>query len=188
MAILQFPSLESKRLQLRELNHGDLEQLFSIFSDPKVTEFYNVKTFTSKKEAKALFDRRWERFHSGRGICWAIVPKSQGLVVGTCGFNAWFNQRRVGDLGYELARPFWNQGLMSEALREVVQFGFDTLKLVQQRAWVIPENRASARVLEKIGFQTQGVQLARGYWDGAFHDLELFTSTVPDPPEMEFPI
>lgn len=188
MTLLPFPDLETNRLQLRELHDSDLDQFFKIFSDPLVTEFYNIKTFVKRKQAEELLERRLDRFYNDKGICWAIVPKSVGHIVGTCGFNAWFKQRQVGDLGYELARPFWNQGLMTEALEAVVKFGFEEIGLIQQRAWVIPENQASARVLLKLGFESKGVQLARGYWDNTFHDLELFTATVPNPPDIEFPI
>lgn len=186
--IKRFPTIETDRLELRQLEDHDLDDLFNIFADPLVTQFYNIQTFSNLFEAKSLLDRRRDRFHNNRGICWGIVLKSTGKVIGTCGFNAWFEKRQVGDLGYELARPFWNQGIMTEALRPIVQYGFKTLNLVQQRAWVVPENEASSRVLEKIGFESQGIQLARGYWDGTFHDLELFTTTIPNPPDITFPI
>ena len=185
---MQFPSLETTRLQLRELQEADVGCLFDIFSDLEVTRFYNIKTFANQHEAQKLLERRRNRFYSNRGICWAIELKSTAEIVGTCGFNAWFEKRQIGDLGYELARPFWNQGIMTEALQAMMAYGFDGIGLVQQRAWVIPENEASGRVLEKIGFQSQGVQLARGYWDGSFHDLELFTVTIPNPPNIRFPI
>ena len=126
------------------------------------------------------------------GVCFAPSPRWRYRFPrrqARCqGFNAWFEKKRVGDLGYELERPYWNQGIMTEALTPIVSYGFEQIGLVQQRAWVIPQNKASGKVLLKIGFESQGVQLARGYWDGTFHDLELFTSTIPNPPDMTFPI
>ncbi|MEM7332687.1 MAG: GNAT family N-acetyltransferase [Chloroflexota bacterium] len=188
MVGMKFPALETARLRLRELHEADIERLFEIFSDPQVTQFYNIRTFSKPHEARTLFERRQTRFSADRGICWAIELKSESKVIGTCGFNAWFEKRQVGDLGYELERPYWNQGIMTEALKPIVQYGFEHIGLVQQRAWVIPQNKASSKVLLKIGFESQGVQLARGYWDGTFHDLELLTATVPNPPDITFPI
>lgn len=185
---MQFPLIETDRLVLKELDQNDSGNLFDILSDPDVTQFYNIPTFSHLIQAKKLVNRRRDRFYKGQGICWAIWLKSESRLVGTCGFNAWFKQRQVGDLGYELAHSFWSRGLMTEALKEVVTYGFETLDLLQQRAWVVPENRASARVLEKIGFESQGVQLARGYWNGTFHDLELFTKTAAQANPMAFPI
>jgi ribosomal-protein-alanine N-acetyltransferase len=184
-----FPRIETANLTLRELDEHDLSALFHIFSDPEVTRFYNIPTFTCQGDAKSLLDRRRNRFYKQQGICWGMTFQEQEEeIVGTCGFNAWHRQKKVGDLGYELSRDYWNQGVMTEALRAVVIYGFDVLGLVQQRAWVMPENKASAKVLTKIGFQSKGVQLARGYWNSQFHDLELFTATIPNPPEMIFPI
>lgn len=185
---LEFPTLDTPRLHLRELNADDLNPFFQIFTDPEVTQFYNIPTFKRKAEARQLLQKRIERFYTKKGICWAIVLRNSKIVIGTCGFNAWYKHRQVGDLGYELARPYWNQGIMTEALTAIMRYGFEELGLVQQRAWVMPKNKASARVLEKIGFRSQGIQFARGYWDSQFHDLELFTATVDNPPKMTFPI
>lgn len=185
---LEFPTLQTPRLLLRELRTSDLDAFFFIFSDPQVTQFYNIPTFQNKADARRLLQRRIDRFYADKGICWGIVQEGSTAVLGSCGFNAWFKRRQVGDLGYELARPFWNQGIMTEALSAVVAYGFERLALVQQRAWVVPENKASARVLQKIGFKSQGVQFARGYWDSQFHDLELFTITIDNPPAITFPI
>lgn len=170
----EFPMLETERLLLRELADTDVDAMFAVFADPQVTRFYNVPTFERREEAELIVDKRRKRFWSGRGVCWGIARKVDDVLLGTCGFNAWAMRRQVGDLGYELGRPYWNQGIMTEALTAVVAYGFDTLQLSQQRAWVMPNNVASAHVLTKLGFDSQGVQAARGYWSGRFHDLELF--------------
>lgn len=185
---LNFPDLHTSRLRLRELDDADVDAVFHIFKDPNVTQFYNIPTFARKSDARRLLQRRQDRFYEEKGICWGITLRDEDAIIGTCGFNAWHKRGKVGDLGYELARPFWNQGLMTEALTAVVAYGFERLAVAQQRAWVMPKNKASGRVLLKIGFQSEGIQLARGYWDSAFHDLELFTKTIDNPPDITFPI
>lgn len=172
-----FPKLQTERLILREfrLDEADQMALYRIFADGRVTRFYNVKTFTKPEQAWNMLRRRRDRFWHGRGVRWAITLKGNDELIGSCGFNAVNKKKGVGELGYELARPYWNQGIMTEAVRAAVEYGFDQLGLGRIEAWVVPENRASANLLMKLGFQSEGVQSGKGYWNGRFHDLELFS-------------
>jgi ribosomal-protein-alanine N-acetyltransferase len=149
--------------------------LFRIFSDSRVTRYYNLKTFTDPDEALRLLHKRYDRFWQGRGIRWAIVPKGHDELVGSCGFNSLNYRTRVGELGYELARPYWQRGIMSEAVGAIVGYGFHHLPLNRIEAWVMPQNHASANLLLKLGFQSEGILEKKGYWHGRFHDLELFS-------------
>lgn len=183
--MIQFPQLETERLILRELRLADADALFRIFSDETVTTFYNIKTFTSLDDSRELLERRISRFWTGRGLSWGITLRGDDELIGGCGFNIWLQKRTVGELGYELARPFWNRGIMTEALQAVVQFGFEELRLQRAQAWVIPENKASARVLLKLGFEDRGVRQNQGYWDGRFHDLALFVKLASDDKQLQ---
>jgi [ribosomal protein S5]-alanine N-acetyltransferase len=169
-----FPQLQTKRLVLRELQLTDQEEVYQIFCDQAVTEYYNVDTFNSIEDSLALLERRMSRYRKGRGISWAIIRKSDDAFIGCCSYNAWFKQRHVGEIGYELGRPYWNQGYMTEALQAIISFGFSTIKLEQVEAWVMPGNKGSVRVLEKLGFETKGIREGKGYWNGRFHDLIHF--------------
>lgn len=174
---LSFPQLETERLILREFRLDDADQmaLFRIFSDSRVTRYYNLSTFTEPEQAWQLLQRRHDRFWQGRGIRWAITLKGNDEMIGSCGFNALNQKKKTGELGYELARPFWQQGIMTEAVTAAVAYGLNHLALSCIEAWIMPANRASANLLFKVGFQSEGVLEGQGYWDGGFHDLELFT-------------
>ncbi|MCP4418303.1 MAG: GNAT family N-acetyltransferase [Chloroflexi bacterium] len=172
-----FPQLETERLILREfrLDAADQEATFDLFSDSRVTRFYNATTFTRPEQAKAMVKRRYDGFWQGRAIRWAITLKEKDDLIGSCGFNSWDKKKKLGELGYELARPFWNQGIMTEAVKVVIAYGFATLALKRIEAWIMPQNRSSANLLIKVGFQSEGVLSGKGYWNGRFHDLELFS-------------
>ncbi|WP_420644158.1 GNAT family N-acetyltransferase [Candidatus Leptofilum sp.] len=172
-----FPQLETERLVLREfrLDEADRAALFRIFSDGRVTRFYNLKTFTEPDEAQRLLTKRHDRFWQGRGVRWAIVPRGQDELIGSCGFNELNYKKKVGELGYELARPYWQRGIMTEAVSAIISYGLAHLPMERIEAWVMPQNRASANLLLKLGFQSEGVLERKGYWDGRFHDLELFS-------------
>lgn len=175
--IATFPQLETERLILREfrLDEADHMAIFRLFSDKRVTRYYNVLTFTEPEEAWRMLQRRHNRFWQGRGIRWAITLKGHDELIGSCGFNSLNKKQNAGELGYELARPFWNQGIMTEAVAAATAYGFDQLGLKRLEAWIMPENRASANLLLKVGFQSEGIFEGKGYWNGRFHDLELFS-------------
>lgn len=174
---VSFPQLETERLILREfrLDEGDQMALYRIFSDSRVTRYYNLSTFTEPEEAWRLLQRRHNRFWQGRGIRWAITLKNNDEIIGSCGFNSLNKKKQMGELGYELARPFWQRGIMTEAVTMAVDYGLTELALSRIEAWIMPANRASANLLLKVGFQSEGVLEDKGYWNGHFHDLELFS-------------
>ncbi len=172
---MEFPILSTKRLNLREFRLSDKDALFRIFEDEEVTRYYNISAFQSMEDCLALLERRRVRFYKGRGISWAITMKDNDSLIGNCSFNAFLKQRTVGEIGYELKRPFWNQGIMTEALTAIIQYGFEIIGLRQIEAWVIPGNIGSMRVLTKLNFQWLGLQKNKGYWDGKHHDLEQWT-------------
>lgn len=87
------------------------------------------------------------------GVTWAI-REDDGLI-GACGlFNIVRGHR--AEIGYWLAEDYWGQGIMTAVVEAVCQHGWNELDLVRIHAHVMPDNAASARVLEKCGFQHEG--------------------------------
>jgi len=108
-SLSSFPELETERLFLRETTLQDAEAIFTIFSDPGVTQFHDLDTFTSIEEAMsttgyayALIERRAKRFELGDGIRWGIAHKQDNVLIGSCGFT-WNPQEDSAEVGYELA-------------------------------------------------------------------------------------
>ncbi|MEH1843236.1 MAG: GNAT family protein [Nostoc sp.] len=173
LSLSSFPQLETERLLLRETTLQDAEAIFAVFSDPRVTQFHNLDTFTSIEEAIALIVRRAKRFERGIGIRWGIARKQDNVMIGSCGFT-WNPQEQSAEIGYELANTFWRQGIMTEAVHTILQFGFEKMGLRFVVAQVMLDNIASKKLLEKLGFQSQGVLKQYGFFKGQFHDLEQF--------------
>jgi ribosomal-protein-alanine N-acetyltransferase len=106
---------------------------------------------------------------------WRVKEDDQ--LLGACGLGAWDREAAQAEIGYELARAYWGQGLMPEALQAIVRFGFETMGLQRIVAEVMLDNTSSCRLLNKVGFQTEGILEKRGFWKGEYHDLRLFTLT-----------
>lgn len=173
-----FPNLETPRLWLRQATNADAEAIFSLFSDPQVTQFHDLDTFTHLDQAKAVIERRKQGFESDRGIRWAIALKPDNTLIGSCGFT-WGRAAHQAEVGYELAREFWRQGLMTEALSAILNYGFEVKNLQQVIAEVMVDNLASKQLLKKLGFRSQGVLREHGFWKGKHHDLEQFVLSKP---------
>lgn len=169
------PQLETERLLLRQLRAEDAEAVFGILSDRAVARFYNQLTPIAVDQVRRVIRERNDLREAMTGIWWGVVLREEEQVVGGIGIHGWDPGQYRAQVGYELASAFWGRGIMTEALRAVVRFGFERLALNRIEAEVMPENAASTRLLERLGFVAEGVLRERGCWKGGFHDLQMFS-------------
>ena len=172
-----FPRIETTRLLLTPLLDSDAARVFSLFSDNRIIEFYDLEVFTKADQARSWIQKHRERFEKGVGIRWAIRCKETNTLLGTCGFNSLEGRQHSGEIGYEISPEYWGDGIASEAVRAIVKWAFTTgLELPLHRivARTMLDNEASARLLNKLGFKEEGIERAGGHWKGAFHDLRSF--------------
>jgi ribosomal-protein-alanine N-acetyltransferase len=125
-----------------------------------------------------------EEVRRGDGYRTALVPLDDldGAVVGIANLSQIVRgPSRSAIIGYSLDAEHEGLGLMREALAGLVEFAFDVLELHRLQACYRPENVRSARVLEALGFEQEG--LARGYLfiEGAWRDHVLVARINPDP-------
>jgi [ribosomal protein S5]-alanine N-acetyltransferase len=172
----QFPHMETAHLLLRALQPEDGPAIFRIFSDPRVTRYYDLDTFTSHKQALELIDRFRLRFASRIGLRWGIAQRANpDVLLGTCGFNAWFQSSQRAIVGYDLVRSHWRRGIISEALTAILHFGFEQMSLNRVEALTFVDNVPSQRLLEKLEFQREGVLREYEYLQGRFIDMAMYS-------------
>lgn len=110
----------------------------------------------------------------GQPVHWAIRDE-QELLIGGCGFSGLqVGKSHRAEIGYWLARPYWGQGIMTAVVRRLSEFAFAELGLVKIEAQVFACNPASAKVLEKCGFQQEGYLRKHHLKDGKYLDARLF--------------
>ncbi|RPI30240.1 MAG: N-acetyltransferase [Chloroflexota bacterium] len=174
--MIVFPKLETERLVLRRLTWHDREALFNLLAREEVARYMDTTPYTSVDQVGRLItylDGLWER---GEGLRWAITLRQGGKLAGTCGFNNWIRRRGSrGEIGYDLHPDYWGRGLMTEALRAVVKHGFTTMSLNRIEALVNLDNDRSIRVLERLGFQREGLLREYGFWRGEYWDLYCYS-------------
>jgi ribosomal-protein-alanine N-acetyltransferase len=171
-----FPTLTTPRLILREFVVADAPALFRIRGDIRVTRLNSGQPMKSMDEARDLISKALKAFEDKRRIDWGIVLKGEpnAGVIGRVGYNYWLQQDRRASIGYDLAFRYWGNGIMTEAVRAIVAFGFEQMNLHRVEADAAAENFGSIRVLEKVGFKREGLQEDQYFeWD-EFHNLVLF--------------
>jgi ribosomal-protein-alanine N-acetyltransferase len=169
-----FPNLETERFLLREIQPSDAEAVFACFNDDEVTRFYDQPTFTAMEQAEKLILHMRQGFRDRRSIRWGITRKEDNWLLGTCGYNSWNRYARKTGVGYELAQPYWRQGVMTEVLTAVLTFGYQRMNLNRVEALVMPGNVGSEKVLVKLGFQCEGLLRQYAYFKDSFCDLQMF--------------
>lgn len=171
----EVPTLETERLRLRRIQAGDLAAWACIWQCDAVRR-YLLEFETAPDDSQVWSIMEWaERiFKRKTGIRWAITQKAQHRMIGSCGFHLYDAQHRRLEIGYELHKDYWRQGLMSEALAAVLRFCFDCLQAHRVEADVTEGNVASAALLRKLGFVLEGLWRDRVYARGAFHGMWQF--------------
>ncbi|MDP4087035.1 MAG: GNAT family N-acetyltransferase [Bacillota bacterium] len=170
-----FPVLETDRLILRQITESDTKDIFSILSQNEVTSYYGQESMKNMEQAKEFIRFFEGKYHENRGIRWGIERKSQKGLIGTIGLDALVPNHKRADVGYEIHPDHWRKGYASEAVSRVLSYGFHTLGLRRIGAVVFPENIASIKLLEKMGFQKEGLLENYIFQNGVSHDSYVFS-------------
>lgn len=147
-------SLVTARLLLRKPRPEDATHIFTTYAqDPEVTQYLTFRPHRDLQETHEALNRFSEGWRTGRSFCWLIFLKDTDQLVGAIAARP----DQGINLGYLLARPFWGQGLMSEALAAVMDWALTQPPIF--RVWAVCdlENKASAALLERNGFHQEGI-------------------------------
>lgn len=173
------PTFDLARCRLRKLREGDAAALHRYYSDPRVYRHLDWQGPGSEEDARSAIARWNQGFAEGWIVRFGIADRATDELVGTVFLNG-FEGRRA-EVGYELAADRWRRGIMSEALRAVLDFGFGPLGRTRIQATVAPGNAASAALLEKHGFVCEGLlrQYEEHFVTKEIKDMRLFALVRP---------
>lgn len=169
-----FPTVTTARLILREVVAEDADDLLVFRGDPEVQKF-NLMPMKDTREARGLIRTMQAWYVSRYAIQWGITLRGEDRVLGLCGLHDWNRKHRRASVGYDLARSRWGQGIATEAVRAVLRYGFEQWRLNRIEAITIADNARSIRLLERLGFQLEGVR--RDYWleaDGCYYGSAVY--------------
>jgi RimJ/RimL family protein N-acetyltransferase len=169
------PTLSTARLVLSLPTVSDLEGI--IFHDNSTSEIAeNTINFPypyEEKHAHFWLKMAEEGFAKKDAYIFVIREKENLKLIGAIGLHLDFANRKA-EIGYWLGKSFWNKGYVSEALQKIVEFGFEELHLNKIYASHFPHNPASGKVLQKNGFEFEGILKQEVLKNGQFLDLHRY--------------
>ncbi|NDJ75254.1 MAG: GNAT family N-acetyltransferase [Chloroflexi bacterium] len=165
------PEITTARLRLRAFTLDDVPAYHAaVFSDPDVMRYLpggEPRPLEAAEKAVQHFTASWQQHDLG---LWAVIQRADDTLIGHCGLQ-YIPDTPYIEVGYVLAKPYWGQGLATEAARAALRFGFEQRGLDRIVAVFVPENTGSERVMIKLGMKNQGLLQAYGT------DLPCYTIT-----------
>lgn len=169
--------LNTQRLLLRQIKTTDLDDIFEYSKNPNVGPNAGWKPHESKEETLDVM----ESIFMNQDTVWGIVLKETDKLIGSIGLiddpkREYDNVRMIG---YAIGELYWGKGFMTEAMHEVVKYGFENLKLDLISAYCYPFNAKSKRVLTKCNFEYEGtLKMAEELYDGNLYDKDCYCLTM----------
>jgi ribosomal-protein-alanine N-acetyltransferase len=108
-------------------------------------------------------------------VPWGIELKENGKFIGTVHFVWWQPEHHSAEIGYVLSKKYWGKGLITEAARAIISFGFENMNLVRIQARCFVKNKASERVMQKLGMSFEGISRKAMYVKGEHKDLKVYS-------------
>ena len=163
------------KCKLRPWRLSDAKDLTAAINNPKVQNNLRdgIPYPYTEKDAENFIGLML-RADPDRMFAFAITVEDQ--AVGSIAVERGQNiHRRTGELGYYVAEPYWNQGIGASAVGQIVEYVFANSDIVRIYAEPFAYNTGSCRILEKNGFQLEGVMRKNAVKNGEFLDMKLYS-------------
>ena len=170
-----FPILETDRLILKRFEKTDSAAMLQLRSNTALMKYICRPLQTSLNEAEDLINKIDELIINNAGINWAIYLKSEQKIIGSVSFHKIDKENYRGEIGYFILPTFWQQGIISEAITTVLNYGFNTLQFHSVEAQIDPNNLASESVLKKFNFIKEAHYKENFYFNSEFLDTAVYS-------------
>lgn len=169
-----FPQLETENIVLREMTPQDVNSLLMHFGNTEVVQFIGMQPIKTIEQANEWLRWMGGFFAAKDGLRWGLALRDTGEFIGSAGLHHWNREAHYAEIGCDIAHPYWGHGYGQEAMRRLIEFGWEHMKLNRIEADVVKGNARSMHVLEKLGFKKEGVLRQRLLKGGKYYDVYLF--------------
>lgn len=170
-----FPILQTQRLILRRLDNSDAAEMLALRSDPQTMEFIPRPLLHTTEQVLEHIKTINDNIDANLGINWAISLRDNPKMIGIIGHYRIKPESYRAEIGYMLLPAYQGKGIITEAVQEVVKYGWNEMNLHSIEAIIDPRNYASAKVLEKNGFIKEGHLRENEFFDGRFWDSLIYS-------------
>lgn len=174
-----FPTLNTERLLLRQIQQDDIQNIFNGLSNPNVIKYYGISfdSLEATKEQMTWFKNLEE---TETGIWWGICSQDNKIFYGAGGFNELSKEHKKAEIGFWLLPDFWRKGFMQEAFPLICNYGFEKLNLNRIEGFVDSENTNCKKAIEKMNFKLEGTMRECEIKDGKYLNVDIYSKLQND--------
>jgi ribosomal-protein-alanine N-acetyltransferase len=173
---MTYPTLHTKDLTLRPVASTDQQKIFEGFSNPVITEFFEIK-YDSFEATNVQMEWYKSNAEAGTGYAW-IVCNNKHEFMGVFTLHYINQKHKRAELGYWLFPNFWGKGIAKQAIDALLTHAQTGLTLHRISAEIEPANIASQKLLAHFGFEREGVLRDFEIKDGNYSDLEIWAKIL----------
>jgi RimJ/RimL family protein N-acetyltransferase len=173
--------LQTPRLLLRDFQASDWPAVLAYQRDPGYLRFYEWADRTPEEVqafVQRFIDEQAQQPRTRFQL--AVTLRQTGKLIGNCGIRLVGHGNHEAEIGYEIAPEHWGSGYATEAVAEIIRFGFADLGVHRIDAWLVADNVASARVLEKNGLRLEGRLRDKEAFKGRYWDVLMYARLAND--------
>lgn len=173
--------IDTARCRLRPLYHSDAPAILRLYSNPNVVRFtehhFPMQSLEEANYSIQFYRKGYTEMWMYR---WGVTLVGDDTVIGTAGLHRINRDHHFCSIGYEIDEPYWNRGISTEVVKALTDYGFHTSKLHRIEAELIPQNTASARVLQKNGYRYEATRRQYLRKRRVFYDIDVYAILRPE--------
>ncbi|MCR9172780.1 MAG: GNAT family N-acetyltransferase [bacterium] len=172
---VSFEEIHTEHLTLRIAHPETMDAIFALPSEQEQMRLLGIK---DRRQLRIDQQKHKEGLasHNKKFVHFFLYEKGGNEVIGWCGYHTWYTDHNRAEIGYSFFSDTpKGKGWMSEAVTEVIKYGFEIMKLHRIEAMVGVDNIPSLRIMEKFGFQQEGHLREHYLRDGIYEDSLVFS-------------
>lgn len=182
------PTLETERLFLREIKTSDLHDVHEYRKNPEVSRYLLWKPEENVNYTECYLEYIQTLYKKGKFYDFGIYLKESGKMIGTVGFTTINLKSNSASVGYVLNSSYWGLGIAEEALRKLIDFGFNTLNFERLDARIAEYNERSKKLALKCGFKFFEIERERKLFKDGWQNVLLYSLKNPNYCHKKAPI
>jgi ribosomal-protein-alanine N-acetyltransferase len=153
---MNFDLINTPDLVLRKLTPEVYTFVHTHYNDQQLSEFFGFSTREEVIRSRARHSMGMSTYNRSF-VNFQLLDKNTNKIIGGCGFHTWYLEHQRAEIGYDLRDDSYKRkGLMSQAMKAVVDYGFNVMELNRVEACIGPRNEASIALVKKFGFVQEG--------------------------------
>ena len=179
MTTTENPTIKTDKFLLRQIVANDIDNIFKGLSHPDIIKHYgvNFQTLEATKEQMTFYA---DLEKGGTGIWFAVCSLDNKIFYGAGGLNSLSKEHKKAEIGFWLLTNFWGQGIMTEVMPLICDYGFDKLGLHRIEGFVESDNTNCKRAMSKLDFQHEGTMKDCEIKNGKYISLDIYAKIRND--------